>query len=126
MTVDDYINQQPADLQRILRWLRKIIVSSDPSIREKIAWQIPVFTYRQVNVFYLNVVRSRRGMPPGVGIELGFMAGHHLPDELGMLMSAGRKQVRSLPIRGVDDPEADIVRTYIQEALLLIENRHGE
>jgi len=126
MTVDDYINQQPADLQRILRWLRKIIVSSDPSIREKIAWKIPVFTYRQVNVMYLNVVRGRRGLPPGVIIELAFMAGHSLPDELGMLMSAGRKQVRSLPIRDVDDPEADIVRTYIQEALLLIENRHGE
>ncbi len=101
-------------------------MSSDPSIREKIAWQIPVFTFRQVNVMYLNVVRGRRGMAPGIGVELAFMAGRHLPDELGMLTSAGRKQVRSLPISGVDDPEADLVRTYIQEALLLIENRHGE
>ena len=119
MTVDNYTEQQTPDHQRILRWLRQLILTSDPDIREKISWNVPVYTYHGTHLCYLNVVRSEQQ-----AVDLAFMSGHELPDEAGLLESRGRKTIKSLIIRSVDDPDEDVVRTYIQEALLLNDNRH--
>lgn len=119
MTVEEYINQQTPEQQRILRWLRQLLLTADTNLREKIGWNVPVYTYHQANICYLNVVRSQ---PPT--IDLAFMQGSQLPDEAGWLESRGRKTVKSLVVRAVGEPDEDTVRTYIQEALLLNSNRH--
>ncbi|MFD2569204.1 DUF1801 domain-containing protein [Spirosoma soli] len=118
MTVDDYINQQTSDHQRILRWLRQLILTTDPAVREKIGWQVPVYTCRTQLLCYLNIVRAE-----AVAVDLAFMRGADLPDEAGLLESRGRKQIKSLVIRNVTDWNNDLIRTYIQEALLLSEGR---
>ena len=119
MTVDNYTEQQPPDHQRILRWLRQMILTSDPDIREKISWKVPFYTYHGTHLCYLSVVRSEP-----VAVDLAFVNGHELPDEAGLLESRGRKTIKSLVIRNVGDPDEDVVRTFIQEALLLNHNRH--
>ena len=119
MTVDDYINQHSPDHQRILRWVRQIILLSDSNIREKISWNVPFYTYRRVHLCYLNVVRSEP-----MAVDLAFTSGHELPDEANLLESRGRKTIKSLIIRNGADPHEVFVRTYMQEALLLIDNRH--
>ncbi len=70
MTVDDYINQQTPDHQRILRWLRQLILTSDPAIRETIRWNIPFYTYHKRHLYYLNVVRTEP-----VAVDLAFVHG---------------------------------------------------
>lgn len=121
MTVEDYINQHLPDHQRILRWLRQLILTSDPTIREKISWNIPVYTYHGTHLCYLNVIRAKS--TNAVAVDLAFVQGPELPDQAGLLESRGRKTIKSLVVRAVADPEEDIVRTYLQEALLLNDNR---
>lgn len=125
MTVDDYINSHAPDQQRILRWLRQLILTSDPAIREKINWSIPFYTYHGTHLCYLNVIRStaKARSTGAVAVDLAFVQGCNLPDEAGLLESRGRKTIQSLVVRAVADPEEDVVRTYIQEALLLNDNR---
>ena len=139
MTVDEYINQQTPNHQRILRWLRQLILTSDPYIRETISWNVPVYTCHGIHVCYLNIVRSESRERPEAAntgdslwsgtpeqyqpIDLAFMRGPELPDQAGLLESRGRKTIKSLVVRAVADPEEDIVRTYLQEALLLNDNR---
>ncbi|GAB3639841.1 DUF1801 domain-containing protein [Spirosoma arcticum] len=118
MTVDDYINQQMSDHQRILRWLRQLILTSDSDIRERISWKVPFYTCHATHLCYLNVVRSEP-----MEVDLAFVQGSGLPDEAGLLESRGRKKIKSLIIRNVGNPEEDVVRTYLQEALLLNDNR---
>ena len=118
MTVDDYINQQTPDHQRILRWLRQLILTSDPAIRETIRWNIPFYTYHKRHLCYLNVVRTEP-----VAVDLAFVHGTALADEASLLESRGRKTIKSLVSRTVNSPDEDVVRTYLQEALLVDENR---
>ena len=120
MTVDEYINQQTAEHGRIVRRLRQLILTADPAIREKIAWNLPVYTYHKQHVCYLNVLRSEP-----FAVDLAFARGSELPDEAGLLESRGRKMVRSLVVREGADWDDDVIRTYVQEALLLSENRAG-
>ena len=118
MSVDDYINQQTSDHQQTLHWLRHLILTSDSGIREKISWNVPVYMYRKRPVCYLNVLRTAE-----VAVDLAFMQGRQLPDDAGLLESRGRKTVKSLVVFTIGDPDEDVVRTYVQEALLLNENR---
>lgn len=118
MTVDEYINGQTPEHARILRWLRQLILTADASVREKIAWNVPVYTYQRQHVCYLTVLRSEP-----VAVDLAFMQGAKLPDEAGLLESRGRKLVRSLVIRDPAELDEDVIRTYVQEALLLIKPR---
>lgn len=118
MTVDDYINQQTSDQQRILRWLRPLILNSATGIREKISWNVPCYSFRGRLLCYQNVLRNEV-----CAVDLSFWDGLNLPDEAGLLQDRGRKLVRSLVIRNPADWDEDVIRTYIQEALLINEKR---
>lgn len=84
MTVDDYINGQTPEYGRILRRLRQLILTADPGVREKIGWNVPVYTYQRQHLYYLNV---RRAEP--FAVDLAFTRGTDLPDEAGLLNTAG-------------------------------------
>lgn len=118
MTVDDYINQQTTEHQRILRWIRPLILTAAPGINEKVNWSVPFYTYQKQPFCYLTVVRTK-----SIAVDLTFLRGVELPDEGGLLEGRGRKMVRSLVIHSLTEWEEDVVRTYLQEALLLNESR---
>lgn len=117
MTVDDYINQQTPEHQRILHWIRQLILTAAPGINEKINWSVPFYNYRKQPLCYLTVVRAKF-----VAIDLTFMRGVELPDEGGLLEGRDRKMVKSLVIHSLAEWDEDIIRTYLQEALLLNES----
>lgn len=123
MTVDDYINFHAPDHQLILHWLRRLILNAAPGVHEKISWNVPFYTYRGESACYLNVLRRPKHQP---AVDLAFLRGIDLADEGGLLESRDRKTVRSLVIHNVADGDEDLVRTYIQEALLLIDNRRTD
>ncbi|MBC8151452.1 MAG: DUF1801 domain-containing protein, partial [Bacteroidetes bacterium] len=96
--------------------------TADGAVREKIAWSLPVYSYQQRHVCYLNVLRSERtplAGSPAVAVDLAFMRGNELPDDAGWLESRDRKVIKSLVIRDISALDEDLIRTYIQEALLL-------
>lgn len=122
MTVEDYINDQTTETGTILRWLRSIINNAAPGVREEVKWKVPFYTYQKRALCYLNVLKTTRSSQP-VQVELAFSEGKHLPDEDGRLQGRGRKLIKSLIIETVADGNEERVRTYVQEALLRIEQK---
>lgn len=118
MTADEYIMLQTTDQQQILRRLRQLILTSADGVREKVNWNVPFYTHRGQWFCYLNVLKAEP-----CAVDIAFLSGHELPDEAGLLEERGRKMVKSLVVRNRSDFDEDVIRTYIQEALLLCENR---
>ncbi len=52
MTVDDYIEAFPRDVQRVLEELRATIRSAAPGATEMISYQMPAFKLKSVLVYY--------------------------------------------------------------------------
>ncbi|MFO1444867.1 DUF1801 domain-containing protein [Bacillus sp. Bva_UNVM-123] len=62
-TVDDYIAQFPADIQKILESLRKVIKETAPDAKEKISYQMPSF-YLHGNLVYFAAYKNHIGFYP--------------------------------------------------------------
>ena len=95
-----------------------MLLTADPAIRERISWNIPFYSCHKQHVCYLNVIRAEP-----LAVDLAFLQGTKLSDEAGLLESRGRKNVKSIVIRKISDWDEDLLRSYIQEAILLTENR---
>lgn len=96
--VDDYINEQPADIATTLKKLRKIIRAAAPKATETISYQVPVFkhiymlvglglnkNYCSLYVMSPTLVRSLKTELQGVkvsGSTLHFSPGQPLPEAL--------------------------------------------
>jgi uncharacterized protein YdhG (YjbR/CyaY superfamily) len=63
-TVDEYIGEQPEELQPILQKIREIILAAAPNATEKISWRMP--TYRQgENLVHFAAHKKHIGFYPG-------------------------------------------------------------
>jgi uncharacterized protein YdhG (YjbR/CyaY superfamily) len=63
-SVDEYIAQFPADLQKILTKIRKTIRKVAPQAAEKISYRMPAFQLGH-NVVYFAVMKNHIGFYPG-------------------------------------------------------------
>lgn len=97
-----------------------MIMQSEPNMCERISWNVPFYTCKRMRVG-LNVVRSEP-----LAVDVAFVNGTTLPDAVGLLENRGRKLIKSLIVRSLGAPDEDIIRTCIQEALLLNDNRSVE
>jgi hypothetical protein len=123
MTVEDYITKQTPEAGAILRWLQQIIYYAASGVREEVKWKVPFYTYRKQPLCYLNVLKmTKKGQP--IRVDLAFLDGNDLPDEAGLLQSRGRRRIKSIGIEKEADWDEDLIRTYVQEALILIEKRY--
>lgn len=62
-TVDEYIAQFPADIQKILESLRKVIKETAPAAKEKISYQMPTF-YLHGNLVHFAAYKNHIGFYP--------------------------------------------------------------
>jgi uncharacterized protein YdhG (YjbR/CyaY superfamily) len=62
-TIDEYIQQFPADVQEILRTLRGVIKESSPAVEEKISYRMPTFVLRG-NLVHFAAYRHHIGFYP--------------------------------------------------------------
>lgn len=68
-TIDEYILQFPADIQEILKTLRKVIKEAAPDAEEKISYQMPTF-YLHGNLVHFAAYKNHIGLyPTPSGIE---------------------------------------------------------
>lgn len=63
-TVDDYISSFPKDIQAILEDIRRTIRKAAPEAQEKIAYQIPTFTYHG-NLVHFAAFKDHISLFPG-------------------------------------------------------------
>lgn len=68
-TIDEYIAQFPADIQKILREIRAVIKSAAPQAQEKISYQMPTF-FLEGNLVHFAAFKNHIGFyPVPSGIE---------------------------------------------------------
>ena len=68
-TIDEYIQEQPEQLQPLLRELRQTIGAAIPDAREKIAWSMPTF-WKGRNLIQFAASKKHIGLYPGPeGVE---------------------------------------------------------
>jgi uncharacterized protein YdhG (YjbR/CyaY superfamily) len=63
-TIDEYILQFPAEVQEMLKSLRKVIKESAPDAEEKISWRMPTFVLYG-NLVHFAAHKNHIGFYPG-------------------------------------------------------------
>lgn len=62
-TVDEYINQYNGEIKERLQNIRKAILKVDPSLEERVSWQMPTF-WKKYNVIHFAVSKNHIGIYP--------------------------------------------------------------
>lgn len=63
-TIDDYIADQPKEVQTLLKDVRKTIRAAAPEATEKISWQMPTF-WQGENIIHFAAFKHHIGIFPG-------------------------------------------------------------
>jgi uncharacterized protein YdhG (YjbR/CyaY superfamily) len=72
-TIDEYINEQSAEIQLLLRNIRAAIRASAPGATAKISYRMPTF-WQGENVIHFAAFRNHIGIYPG-GDAVGVFSG---------------------------------------------------
>jgi uncharacterized protein YdhG (YjbR/CyaY superfamily) len=65
-SIDEYIQSWPADVQKKLTQIRKLVKSVAPEAEEKISYQMPAF-FLNGNLVYFSAFKNHIGFYPGSG-----------------------------------------------------------
>lgn len=109
-TVEAYIAALSSEQAAVAEHLRRIILSSDPRITERISYKVPFYRCDGL----LCYISTRRGR-----VYVGLCPGVHLSDAYGLLEAEGRKEVRSVTLSSLRDlaEKEEAIRFYVQESL---------
>lgn len=71
MTVDEYIEGYPSDIQRILSKIRQTIIEAAPEIEETISYRMPAYKLNGKPLVYFAVFKRHIGFyPTPSGLDL--------------------------------------------------------
>lgn len=109
-----YIADRPKSQGQIMNVLRSMILDIGPHIQEKISYTVPFF-YFYGPLCYLS--------PKLDGVYIGFVHGHQLGNEEGLLEKMDRKFVRSIHFYSLVELEEkeEEVRKILNEAAIVNE-----
>ena len=62
--IEDYIAEQPKEIQPLLRQLRSALREALPKAEERISWHMPTFWYKQ-NIIHFAAFKHHIGIYPG-------------------------------------------------------------
>ena len=105
--VSEYINNLPEDKKEIVKALREIILSVDPSLNESLKWKQPVYS-KEGNICYI--------FPAGNHVNLGFYNGTELKDPKKMLQGTG-KTMRHIKIKSLEDIDKEYFWELVSDAI---------
>ena len=105
--VSEYINGLPEDKQEIVKALRSIILSVDPSLNESLKWKQPVYSKKE-DICYI--------FPTGGHVNLGFYRAIELKDPKGLLEGTGKK-LRHIKIRSLEDIDKEYFWELVSDAI---------
>lgn len=113
----DYFDKQQREYRQILYTLHRVVEQATPGVSYKTIWGQPFYYYRGQWFCYLAYVKKWSC------VELGFTNGQLLEDPAGILLTRGRKIVKSLAFHSLDDfiNREEAILEIIQSALLLNE-----
>jgi len=118
-SVSNYIASLPKSQAQIFSVLRNMVLDVGPHVQEKISYKIPFF-YFHGPLCYLS--------PTFDGTYIGFVRGHQLSNEHGLLEKKGRKFVRSIHFYSLAELEEreEQIRQILNEAAILNEYHYRQ
>ena len=109
-SVDEFFFTLEGQVREVGLLLHDLMVE-DLNLVPKIRYGIP-FYFGKSWVCYINVLKTGK-------VELAFPRGNELEDTMGLLLSKGRKQVKSIELEGIDDLLIEKIRSLVTEAIQL-------
>ena len=64
ITIDEYIEENPVDVQKILKNIKNVIIEAVPEAEETISYQMPSFKFRGKPLVYFAAFKSHIGACP--------------------------------------------------------------
>lgn len=112
--VQDYIASRPRSQAQIMSVLRNLVLDIGIHVQEKVSYNVPFF-YFHGPLCYIS--------PTFDGVYVGFVRGHQLSNEHGLLETKKRKYIRSIHFYSLAELEEkeERVRYLLNEAAILNE-----
>ncbi|HOI76831.1 MAG TPA: DUF1801 domain-containing protein [Methanofastidiosum sp.] len=105
--VSEYINNLPEDKKEIVKALREIILSIDPSLNESLKWKQPVYSNKG-DICYI--------FPTGGHVNLGFYRAIELKDPKKLLQGTG-KTMRHIKIKSLEQIDKEYFWELVSDAI---------
>ena len=64
ITIDEYIEENPVDVQKILKNIKQVIIEAVPEAEETISYRMPSFKFRGKTLVYFAAFKSHIGIYP--------------------------------------------------------------
>ena len=113
--VDDFLREKNHPLTEEIQSIRKIILETDPNVKETIKWKSPTFMYKgNIASFFMNAKKF---------VSLMFHKGAFIKDQHGLLEGDG-KEARVARFMDMEDIEnkKEALQAVIREWILLQDN----
>ncbi len=105
---EEYILRQPEPYKGILLYLQSAIEQIIPDLELKFKYKIPFYYLEGKPFCYLNQSKDY--------IDLGFWNAAHLSVHLDKMETAGRKMMRSLRYRSLEEIDPEVLRELLLDA----------
>lgn len=70
-TIDEYISEQPEEIQPSLRQTRDVLSKTLPDCKEKISWSMPTY-WKGTNIIHFAAQKAHLGIYPGPDAIVAF------------------------------------------------------
>lgn len=105
---EEYILNKAEPFKSILLYLQAFIEKTIPGLELKYKYKIPFYYLEGKPYCYLNQAQDY--------VDLGFWKAAHLSVHLEHMVSAGRKMMRSLRYKSLEDIDESILLEVLQDA----------
>ncbi|MES2703204.1 MAG: DUF1801 domain-containing protein [Bacteroidota bacterium] len=117
-TVDEFLDFLTGDELKMVELLRKIILSCMPECNEHLAYNVPFYRIHK-NICFIWPGSVTWGTSSREGVRLGFTNGYLMEDEAGYLDKGERKHVYWKDFRHAKEIDAELLRSYLLEAIFI-------
>lgn len=119
-TVEEFLDYLPERERAIVDILREIIMDCMPDCTERLSYNVPYY-YRHSRVCFIWPASVPWGKVKLDGVQLGFCKGFLLNDEINFLEKGNRKEVYVKTYFHPNDIDADVLKAYLFEAIVVDE-----
>ncbi len=121
-SVEECLEWLPADELKIVNFLRRLVLECIPDVSERLSFNVPYY-FRHSNICFIWPGSVSWGSVHQKGVRLGFASGYLMNDDIGYLDKGNRKQIYWRDFYDVKDIDAELLRTYIYDAVVIDEQK---
>ena len=112
---EEYMLKQSEPFKGILLYLKTVIEGSIPGLELKYKYKIPFYYLEGKPFCYLNQSKDY--------VDLGFWNAAHLNVHLEKMETAGRKMMRSLRYRSLEEIDLEVLTEVLEDAYRVKDSR---